>query len=353
MKPETARILSDPDLVKIRTRWFERLTRLFKGEPDEMALVLCGISRYTEVDISDWQGWLDAALDALAGEAGRMADVGVFRPLVLSYNPRGVHFTDHLFGTDVFQMEDGTWQTRPLQSPVGQLQYPNLAANRQWQVMQAVAHGFVNRRVNGVIFAMPTIASVLNVAINLYGQEILTAMIDHPDAARHDLRVINRLLCDLHRWYRANIPMDQLQCIVPDGRCQPPGYGQLCGCSTQLLSPRQYRDFIAPLDEALLSVYPHGGMIHLCGAHTQHIPAWREMKALRAVQVNDRAAEDLPRYFNDLRSDQVLYVNPCEGMPLERIMQITGGRRLVLAADIKDPLPVCDDCVPTGGWNAC
>jgi hypothetical protein len=342
MKPETSRILSDPDLVKIRARWFERLTRLFNQQPDEMAFVLCGISRYTEEDIPDWQGWLDAALDDLAREAGRMADAGVFRPLMVSYNPRGVHFIDHLFGAEVFQMEDGTWQVRLLQAPVGQLQAPNLAASHQWQVMQAVAHNFVDRRVNGVIFALPTIASTLNVAINLYGQAILTAMIDHPDAARHDLQVINSLLCDLHRWYLANIPMDQLQCIVPDGRCQPPGYGQVCGCSTQLLSPRQYRDFIAPLDEALLSVYPHGGMIHLCGGHTQHIPAWREMKALRAVQVNDRAAEDLPRYFSELRVDQVLYVNPCEGMPVARIMQITSGRRLVQAADVNELLPVGD-----------
>ena len=30
----------------------------------------------------------------------------------------------------------------------------------------------------------------------------------------------------------------------------------------------------------MLSLYPHGGLLHLCGAHTQHIPVWREMAAL-------------------------------------------------------------------------
>ncbi|MCC6445627.1 MAG: hypothetical protein IT210_19495 [Armatimonadetes bacterium] len=67
-------------------------------------------------------------------------------------------------------------------------------------------------------------------------------------------------------------PESQLQPVVAAGRCQPPGFGQLCGCSTQLLSGSAYREFVAPLDDALHSVYPHDGMIHRCGAHAQHIP---------------------------------------------------------------------------------
>jgi hypothetical protein len=64
------------------------------------------------------------------------------------------------------------------------------------------------------------------------------------------------------------------------------------------------------------------------------------MASLRAVQVNDRAAEDLDIYFNELRDDQVICVNPCDGMPVERIMQITAGQRAVVVADLEEPLPV-------------
>jgi hypothetical protein len=74
-------------------------------------------------------------------------------------------------------------------------------------------------------------------------------------------------------------------------------------------------------------------MIHLCGDHDHHIPVWREMGTLRAVQMNDRAAADLELYFTGLRTDQILYVDPCEQMPMERILSITGGKRLVLVAD--------------------
>ena len=95
-----------------------------------------------------------------------------------------------------------------------------------------------------------------------------------------------------------------------------------------------YREFVAPLDDELLSVYPNGGMIHLCGVHTQHIPIWREMRSVRAIQVNDRASEDLEIYFNELRDDQVIYLNPTSTMTAERAMEITGGQRIVFVADV-------------------
>jgi hypothetical protein len=75
-------------------------------------------------------------------------------------------------------------------------------------------------------------------------------------------------------------------------------------------------------------------MIHLCGSHLQHLDVFRNMAALRAFQVNDRAAHDLEDYFKGLRNDQILYLNPCEGMTAEQAVKITGGDRLVIAGDV-------------------
>ena len=111
----------------------------------------------------------------------------------------------------------------------------------------------------------------------------------------------------------------------------------------QVLSAEQYAEFIAPYDDEVLLVYPNGGMIHLCGEHTQHIPVWRGMKSVRALQLNDRAAEDLEYYFKDLRDDQMLYVNPFDGMPVDRIMDITGGHRVVIVGGVEEPLPMRPD----------
>ncbi|MBC8236337.1 hypothetical protein H8E77_42865 [bacterium] len=329
MKPETKKILDDPELIEVREAHFMRLEALYAGEKLENEFILQGIGRYTEDDGPDWEKWLDESLDSLAEQAEEAKNPNVFRPLVLNYNPHGVHFVDYLFGADVFLLEGGGWQVRYLESPIGELEYPDLESNDSWQAVTEFTYAFLERDVPTVLFALPTIASTLNIAVNLYGQKILEAMLLEPEAAQQDLRVINHLLCDIHRWYRKMVPLEQLQCIVAASRCQPPGFGQLCGCTTQLLSPELYHQFIAPLDDELLSVYPYGGMIHLCGTHTQHIPVWREMTSLRAVQTNDIASEDLEKYFNELRDDQILYVNHCEGMPADRIRAITKGRRVV------------------------
>ena len=98
-----------------------------------------------------------------------------------------------------------------------------------------------------------------------------------------------------------------------------------------LVSKELYDEFIAPCDEAVLNVYPNPGMIHLCGGHTQHIETFRNMKSLHAVQLNDRAAGDLKYYFEGLRDDQVIYLDPCKEMSAEEAMRITDGRRLVLS----------------------
>ena len=342
MRPDTQSILSSPGLLQANRTGCERLATLFADGELEHVFILAGLQEYTEDADSNWETWLDASLDSLAGKTGQIQapyvfqpgteieDYFIFRPLIINYNPRGVHFVDNLFGAEVFRMGDKSWQAHVLNTPIGELEPVDLDALLAWRDMKQFTEAFLSRDVPGVYLGMPTIASALNIAVNLYGQNILVALLEEPDAARHDLTVINDTLCRIHQWYIEHVPFDQLQCIIPDGRFQPPGSGQICGCTTQLISSDLYRTFIAPLDDAMLSLYANGGMIHLCGCHTQHIPAWKEMKSLRAVQMNDRAAEDLTPFFAGLREDQIMYVNPCQKMPTNRVMSITKGRRLVL-----------------------
>jgi len=107
-------------------------------------------------------------------------------------------------------------------------------------------------------------------------------------------------------------------------------YGIIDGCTTQLVSPDTYRRFFMERDNRILSLYPHGGMIHLCGAAEQHIPAFRAMPALKAVQLNDRAAEAFEQYYEGLRDDQVIYFNTLPDRGAEEILHYTGGRRVVI-----------------------
>ena len=211
---------------------------------------------------------------------------------------------------------------------------PTLNSDETFQLSLRAAKRFAASGASFPLYGLPTIASTLNIAVNLYGQEILVEMLADPDNARRDLETINRTLIRIHQAFRAVLPPQQLQPVISWRRTQPPGYGQLCGCTTQLISGELYRDMIADLDEDLLNVYENGGMIHLCGSHAQHIDCFRSMKSLKALQLNDRAAADLPLYFDGLREDQIIYLCPCEEMTAEQAVKLTGGRRLVINAAI-------------------
>ncbi len=336
MKDETKAKLCDPELTAARDLHFSRLKALYSGEALEHPFFLNGIGGASSADpYTEPERWVDEVLDSLAEQSETLTNLATFRPLTVEFGPYGVHFIDRIFGAHVYRHTDQWWADF-LESPVGELEYPDLDADDTWNLAKRLAEAFVASGVTVPLFGLATLSSALNIAVNLYGQEFMVSMLQKPDAAHHDLRIINDLLCDLHRWYLDNIPMEQLQPVVAAGRCQPPGFGQLCGCTTHLLSSSVYNEFVAPLDDELLSIYPNGGMVHLCGAHTHHTSTWRGMESVRAIQVNDRANWDLEIYFNELRDDQMIYLNPSDGMTVDMAMEITGGRRIVFVANAEE-----------------
>lgn len=328
-------ILNSQDLLEKSAAKFSELNSIFQGKIPDQPFALSGICGCSGTDPYCYpEQWTIGVLENLAVQAEKVADPYVFRPLCIEYGIYGVHLIDKILGAEVF-FESGQWYNRYLNTPIGKLQYPDLENNETWGLAKRAVNTFREQNVQLPLFGLPTIASALNIAVNLYGEEILVQLALESETALHDLKVINQLLCELHRWYLDNLPLKQLQPVVSWARTQPYGFGQICGCTTQLVSSSMYNEFIAPLDDELLSVYPNGGMIHLCGTHTHHIPAWREMKSLRTIQVNDRAAEDLEIYFNQLREDQIIYLNPCNGMTVKRALEITGGQRLVIVGEIE------------------
>ncbi|MDQ1255506.1 MAG: hypothetical protein QG656_97 [Candidatus Hydrogenedentes bacterium] len=338
MHSATQKRLSSAALMAARDRHFSRLEALYAGEMLERVFVLCGITGRADADpYTDPDRWLDACLDDLAEQADRALDAVAFRPLVVEFGPYGVHFVDKLLGAELIP-KDGNWWTRLLDAPVGSLAYPDIERDETWRLCKHVALAFAARGVTAPLFGLPTLSSPLNIAVNLYGDAFLTALLTSPDAAQRDLVTINRLIGAMHRWYIGHVPREQLQPVVAAGRTQLPGFGQLCACTTQLLSAGQYAQFVAPLDATLLSVYPGGGMIHVCGEHRQHIPTWRAMPSVRALQFNDLPNEHLEDYFAGLRNDQVIYMHPTANMTVERAIAITGGRRLVVTADLTEPV---------------
>ncbi|MCL2881057.1 MAG: hypothetical protein FWF29_12510 [Treponema sp.] len=334
--------LNDPERIQRRDQWFASLHSMhsipcgnFTGSVPRISGV-CGNSADGMLLYSNPEQWLVESLENLAEKTDRYDDETRFCPWCIQLDVYSVHFIDRIFGATVFfDHEAKQWYNRYLTTDIGSLEYPDLENSAAWDITVRVVKAFIDQDVALPLFGLPTIASALNIAVNLYGEDILLKMMTEPELAAADLRIINRLLMDIHRYFRGVLPEKQLQPVLPWERAQPPGYGQLCGCTTQLIGEQLYREQIAPLDNDLLGVYPNGGMIHLCGSHSQLIPVFRSMPNLKTVQVNDRAAHDLQRYFTGLRDDQVIYYMPCEGMPVEKAMELTGGKRLVIQDKVR------------------
>lgn len=336
MDEQVRKVLCDEAYLAYQNKWFRKMLDIFEGD-DNGPLVLNGISGWHlrcgengEPVLYDPPEMIaEQDMTALAEKMQGAMHEDQFRPACVEQDFYGVHFVDRIFGAKVFY-QSGQFYNRYLETPVGELRRPDLEHDETWKLARDYAAAFFRAGTTVPLFGLPVIASTLNIAINLYGEEILVAMLTEPEAAEHDLRIINDVLMTLHRWYLDHFPSERLQPVISWGRTQPPGYGQLCGCSTQLVSPELYEKFIMPLDDELLGVYPHGGMIHLCGSHTHLLPLFRQMPHLRSVQLNDRASEDLEMYVKGLRKDQVIYLCPCEGMPLERGLEIAGSKKLIV-----------------------
>ena len=325
-------ILNDPALISYRDGWFQTLSGLFeRGEPRTLkAWGIQGRASDGGLLYREPEVWMDEVLENLAARVEETRCDSCFVPMCVWGDIYGVHFIDKLLGAEVFAAY-GQWYNRYLKHPVGELKRPDLDSHETWNYAKRIAEAFLAADVTVPLFTPPILSSPLNIAVNLYGQEMLVAMLEEPEAAKHDLQIIYDVIAETHQWYIDHIPTAQLQPVCPTDRTQPPAYGQICGCTTQLLSPDLYEEFILPLDNALLGLYPHGGMIHLCGSHSQLIPLFAKMENLKSLQVNDRAAEDLEYYVKGLREDQVIYLHPCPGMPVEKGVEIAKDHRMVIS----------------------
>ena len=180
VKENTNGRLTGADLLAVREQHIARLGALFAGEPLESAFVLCGIGGGSKADqYAEPERWVHEALDSLAEHAEKARDAKVFRPLVVEPNPYGVHFIDRMFGARVFHYE-GQWWADLLRTPVGSLGPPDLVRDDTWGLAVRLAEAFLASGVTVPLFGLPTIASALNVALNLYGEAFLVALIEQP-----------------------------------------------------------------------------------------------------------------------------------------------------------------------------
>ena len=327
-------------MLAAQTAHQTRLRKLFRSGAADTVPAICRLPQdeYLEATDAAFQTWLDASLAALLPRHVEAEHPVTFRPWLLEFWPLGVHFVDVLFGAAVYR-QDGQFWAEYLDLPLERLTAPLLEEAPPVRWMLACMRRALARMPEDMMLTTPVFSSPLNILVNLYGPAAVEAF-GAPDARlARAIAMVRDTIAGLHRLVRHEFPSPRVRHYAASHRFTPEGFGHICGCTTQLLGPHAYAALVAPADEAILRVYPEGGTIHLCGHHTQHIPCWRRMKALRGVQLNDAAADDFAAYFRGLRPDQILYVTPTDTMPIERILSISGGRRVVLQTLVDRPIP--------------
>ena len=347
-------ILNDPELLRIQQEGYDMLDALLDGREDEHPFLreytpsICGYNGRSGFDMSpekeplaytDPESWVIECLEDMAAYAEKWERKPWFEPFCMEYGIFGVHFIDRIFGAEVYFHAPGQWDAKPLKTPVGTLEMPDWQNTETWKMAEIAAKTFAAQNVALPAFGLPTIASALNIGMNLFGGELLIAMMEEPEAAAHDLKIINDVLIAVHKRFRELLPSAQIKPVGSMFRTLPDGYGQLCGCSCQLLSGDLYAEMVAPLDEDLLDVFPKGGMIHLCGTHTQHLDTWVNMPQLKVYQIG---RFDFEQYNARKRADQLLYFFPADERKnefpcmelVDYAMSVTGGERMVIMSAV-------------------
>lgn len=343
-EPDLGWITSEIEGVQAHHR--ARVEALYAGQRPAEVIAIAGrdygsshgLWGTDEIDmLTQPEAWLQNVLADMAAHTEDFSDRVTFRPLVIEIDPLGTHFCDALFGAGT-RLHAGQVWGQGLECGPGELQMPDLQRSELLQRSLDLTRYVVQATRGRILVTTPVLSCPMNIGMNLFGQRFVESFAAEPDAARHALAVIHSVILACVRVFAAAIPEDVRRTTVACNRYAPAGYGFIDGCATQLVSQTHYRELVAPLDADLLAASPHGGMIHLCGAHEQHVATWATMAPVRSVQLNDRASEELEAYVRGLRHDQILYVSPTETMTVERILRVTEGERLVLQAPLEAPI---------------
>ena len=335
-----------PQIEAAQAYHHARIVALYAGQTPRDVIAIAGktfgsshgLAGRNDIDLlKQPEVWLADVLADMAANAEQAADRVTFRPLAIELDPLGVHFIDAILGAHVSICGPQYWSDE-LEIDLADFTLPDLSNSAVLRQGLRLARLAVQVSQGRLFVTTPVLSCAINVAINLFGQRLLEAMIERPEPARRVLRIVNAAIVAVTRAFFDAIPDEIQRNSVAENRYAPPGLGQIDGCATQLVSARHYREFLAGLDREVLGLSPRGGLMHLCGTHAHHISTWKAMPQLGAIQINDRAVNDLAAYFNGLREDQLLYVAPTPAFPVERILAVTRGRRIVLQCALERPI---------------
>ena len=156
-----------------------------------------------------------------------------------------------------------------------------------------------------VQISLPDLQGPMDTAEQLWGSEILIALMEEPELVGALMEIIVQAMLSLDRRYRP-LTHDRLS---PSG-CTQHGYnipGRLLirDDSSVLVSPETYRRVIGPHDGALLEQVG-GGSIHFCGNGSQLIEPMLELPSVRGLDFGEPGKMDVAGIYARCRERRVV-----------------------------------------------
>ena len=339
----SASFLTD-DVSEIQRQHELQFERLCRGDQPAnvptFASDVLGLSRDESCDV---EAWLSEKLLHLRENIERYKDPVTWRPFALSLGRYDLHFASAVMGCPVFHKGDGpVWWTSlsKLGMRLEDFRSPDLDENAIFQEMLGISKFVVEATEGRVPVEIPYVSEPLVAAVDMFSEDFLACLAREPDLAGQVLDRISATILEMRRRFFEAVPGAPVYAHGFFSRMMPRGYTLLYGCTTQLISGEMYREHIRCRDRDLFTCHARGGCIHLCGTHTQHIDAWRDMPEVKSLQLNDAANDDLEEYWRNLRPDQFVILVPSERMTAESALEVTGGRRLVINMATEKRIPV-------------
>lgn len=162
-----------------------------------------------------------------------------------------------------------------------------------------------HRRAEAAIqVAMPDLQGPMDTAEQLWGGEVLLALLEQPELARALMACIVKAMLAAIQCYRPLTREWRGEESTTQHGYQIPGQLLIRNDSSILVSPQTYAEVIRPFDEQVLQAVG-GGSIHFCGNGTHLVEPMLHLDALHGLDLGQSAMVDLPAVYAACRPRRV------------------------------------------------
>ena len=156
--------------------------------------------------------------------------------------------------------------------------------------------------------SMPDLQGPFDTAEQLWGSGIFIGLIDQPELVTALMQKVADTMLEVEKLYRP-YARDRLEPFANTQHVYNiPGRWLLRNDSSILMSPRNYRDFVAPMDARLLKAVG-GGSLHFCGKGQHLIEPMLEISEVQGLDFGQSKMMDIDRIYSRCRRRNVTITN--------------------------------------------